>query len=81
MFGNPQHPVTRAMLGLQHPDHPEARPSLRDGEQIVTLRFDGSSGREPNLQHIASLLGATPACCTATASVSRAGSSASCRSG
>jgi hypothetical protein len=24
---------------------------------IVTLRFDGSSGREPNLQHIASLLG------------------------
>ena len=45
------------MLGLQHPDRPEARPSLRDGEQIVTLRFDGSSGREPNLQHIASLLG------------------------
>ncbi|MBS0888978.1 ABC transporter, partial [Klebsiella variicola] len=32
-------------------------PALRDGEQIVTLRFDGSSGREPNLQHIASLLG------------------------
>ncbi|SAX94547.1 ABC transporter ATP-binding protein [Klebsiella quasipneumoniae] len=57
VFGNPQHPVTRAMLGLQHPDRPEARPSLRDGEQIVTLRFDGSSGREPNLQHIASLLG------------------------
>ncbi len=81
VFGNPQHPVTRAMLGLQHPDRPEAGPSLRDGEQIVTLRFDGSSGREPNLQHIASLLGATPACCTATASVSGAGSSASCRSG
>lgn len=57
VFGNPQHPVTRAMLGLQHPDRPQARPSLRDGEQIVTLRFDGSSGREPNLQHIASLLG------------------------
>ena len=57
VFGNPQHPVTRAMLGLQHPDRPEAGPSLRDGEQIVTLRFDGSSGREPNLQHIASLLG------------------------
>ncbi|HFD7683865.1 ABC transporter [Klebsiella variicola] len=57
VFGNPQHPVTRAMLGLQHPDRPEAGPALRDGEQIVTLRFDGSSGREPNLQHIASLLG------------------------
>ena len=57
VFGNPQHPVTRAMLGLQHPDRPEAGPPLRDGEQIVTLRFDGSSGREPNLQHIASLLG------------------------
>ncbi|SXE97879.1 methionine ABC transporter ATP-binding protein [Klebsiella variicola] len=57
VFGNPQHPATRAMLGLQHPDRPEAGPALRDGEQIVTLRFDGSSGREPNLQHIASLLG------------------------
>jgi D-methionine transport system ATP-binding protein len=26
VFGNPQHPVTRAMLGLQHPDRPEAGP-------------------------------------------------------
>ena len=39
---------------------PDGRPHVvpiwfeRDGEQIVTLRFDGSSGREPNLQHIAS---------------------------
>ena len=29
VFGNPQHPVTRAMLGLQHPDRPPAVQQLR----------------------------------------------------
>lgn len=58
IFGNPQHEVTRSMTGTLHHARPGEPEALAAGRQVVTLHFDGSSGREPNLQQIAGLLGA-----------------------
>ena len=58
IFGNPQHEVTRSMTGTLHHARPGESEALAAGRQVVTLHFDGSSGREPNLQQIAGLLGA-----------------------
>ncbi|MGE0970291.1 methionine ABC transporter ATP-binding protein [Klebsiella sp. WOUb02] len=58
IFGNPQHEVTRSMTGTLHHARPGEPEAPAAGRQVVTLHFDGSRGREPNLQHIAGLLGA-----------------------
>jgi D-methionine transport system ATP-binding protein len=81
VFGNPQHEVTRSMTSTLHHGRPGENLSSVDGSQLVTLHFDGSSGGEPDLHHIAALLGDGAACCTATASRFRGGSSGSCASG
>jgi D-methionine transport system ATP-binding protein len=52
-----RHEVTRSLLGTLHHDRAEERLSLSENQQLVTLHFDGSSGQEPDLQHIAALLG------------------------
>ena len=57
VFGHPRHEVTQSLLGTLHHDRPDERPPLSGNQQLVTLHFDGSSGHEPNLQHIAALLG------------------------
>ena len=71
-LANPQHEVThttsvRCITVV--PEEPLLGGRL---QQLVTLHFDGSSGGEPDLHHIAALLGDGPACCTATASRFRA---------
>ncbi|TCW09924.1 D-methionine transport system ATP-binding protein [Raoultella sp. BIGb0138] len=57
VFGNPQHDVTRSLTRTLHHGRPGENAPPVAGSQLVTLHFDGSSGCEPNLQHIASLLG------------------------
>lgn len=57
VFGNPQHEVTRSMTSTLHHGRPGENLSSVDGSQLVTLHFDGSSGGEPDLHHIAALLG------------------------
>lgn len=81
VFGNPQHEVTRSMTSTLHHGRPGENLSSVDGSQLVTLHFDGSSGGEPDL-HQSPLCSATGhACCTATASRFRGGSSGNCASG
>ncbi|VTN04877.1 NIL domain [Raoultella ornithinolytica] len=53
-------PATRG--DAQHDQYAASRSSGEnlssvDGSQLVTLHFDGSSGGEPDLHHIAALLG------------------------
>ncbi|WP_058912439.1 methionine ABC transporter ATP-binding protein [Entomohabitans teleogrylli] len=57
VFGEPQHAVTRSMLGTLHHGRPERENRLNDSRQQITLYFNGANGREPDLQQIASVLG------------------------
>lgn len=60
VFGDPQHEVTRGMLGTLHHGREENRCLLAEGQQLITLHFNGVNGREPDLQQIAWALGGTP---------------------
>ena len=60
VFGDPQHEVTRGMLGTLHHGREENRELLAEGQQLITLHFNGVNGREPDLQQIARALGGNP---------------------
>lgn len=60
VFGDPQHEVTRGMLGTLHHGREENRELLAEGQQLITLHFNGINGREPDLQQIARALGGNP---------------------
>lgn len=57
VFGDPQHEVTRGMLGTLHHGRAESATQVEDGQQLITLHFNGVSGLEPDLQHITRVLG------------------------
>ena len=57
VFGDPQHEVTRGMLGTLHHGRAENAELLTEGQQLVTLHFNGANGLEPNLRDIAGVLG------------------------
>lgn len=57
VFGDPQHAVTRGMLGTLHHGRAESGTQVEDGQQLITLHFNGVSGLEPDLQHITRALG------------------------
>ncbi|MFP5596496.1 methionine ABC transporter ATP-binding protein [Kluyvera sp. 142486] len=57
VFGDPQHEVTRGMLGTLHHGREENRDIMVEGQQMITLHFNGVNGREPDLQQIAQALG------------------------
>lgn len=57
VFGNPQHEVTCGMLGTLHHGRAENTQPLSNGQQLVTLHFNGANGLEPNLRDIAGVLG------------------------
>lgn len=57
VFGDPQHDVTRGMLGTLHHGRAESATQVEDGQQLITLHFNGVSGLEPDLQHITRVLG------------------------
>ena len=60
VFGDPQHEVTRGMLGTLHHGREENRDLLAEGQQLITLHFNGINGREPDLRQIAQVLGDSP---------------------
>ncbi len=60
VFGDPQHEVTRGMLGTLHHGREENREIMVEGQQLITLHFNGVNGREPDLQQIAKALGGHP---------------------
>ncbi|OAT45501.1 ATP-binding component of an ABC superfamily methionine transporter [Kluyvera georgiana ATCC 51603] len=57
VFGDPQHEVTRGMLGTLHHGRVENVEFVARGQQLLTLHFNGANGRGPDLQQIASVLG------------------------
>ncbi|MGL5969778.1 MAG: methionine ABC transporter ATP-binding protein [Kluyvera sp.] len=57
VFGDPQHEVTRGMLGTLHHGRAENGELLDVGQQFVTLHFNGVNGLEPDLREIARVLG------------------------
>lgn len=57
VFGDPQHEVTRGMLGTLHHGRAESATQVEDGQQLITLHFNGVSGLEPDLQLITRVLG------------------------
>lgn len=60
VFGDPQHEVTRGMLGTLHHGREENREVMVEGQQLITLHFNGVNGREPDLQQIVQVLGGSP---------------------
>jgi ABC-type metal ion transport system, ATPase component len=57
VFGDPQHAVTRSMLGTLHHGRAETSRQAALGQPLLTLHFNGVNGREPDLQQIARVLG------------------------
>lgn len=57
VFGDPQHEVTRGMLGTLHHARAESGTQVEDGQQLITLHFNGVNGLEPDLLHISRVLG------------------------
>ena len=65
VFGDPQHAVTRTLLGTLHADLPEdlrqrlrSEPQGQPGSRLLDLHFTGASLREPDLLAIARALDA-----------------------
>lgn len=57
VFGDPQHEVTRGMLGTLHHGRAEYGEQLAVGQQFVTLHFNGVNGIRPDLREISRVLG------------------------
>ena len=57
VFGDPQHAVTRSMLGTLHHGRAEDSTALAEEQRLVTLHFNGANGLEPDLAHIARVFG------------------------
>lgn len=57
VFGDPQHEVTRGMLGTLHHGRAEYGEQLAVGQQFVTLHFNGVNGIRPDLREISRMLG------------------------
>jgi len=56
VFGDPQHDVTRALLGTLQPAGHDV-PSAQAAAILLDLHYTGASGHEPELSAIAALFG------------------------